>query len=105
MSRRKQGPSEPQFFAFDAPDRTRGMYDGRPTKRRALSPRPSTAGDLHSNSHEPMPGSPRFTPGRTPQATDMAYSKRAVYRSANTNANRRNGGGSMYYRPTEGFGQ
>jgi hypothetical protein len=77
------GPRAPKFFAFDAPDHTAGMYDGRPTNTRAKSPRRPIK--IRSNSV------PESRHGGTRR---------------DTNANRRNGGGGMYWNPfTEGVGQ
>jgi hypothetical protein len=76
------GPTTPTFFAFNVPDATVGMYDGRPTNTRAKSPRKPAK--IRSNS-DPM--------------------SRHGGTRRNTNANRKNGGNGMYWSPVEGLGQ
>jgi hypothetical protein len=82
------GPRTPKFFAFDVPDKTAGMYDGRPTNTRAKSPRKPAK--LRSNSHMPVSGMPASATCEQPRIRRMAGTRR------DTNANRRNGGGGMY---------
>ena len=82
------GPRAPKFFSFDAPDKTAGMYDGRPTNTRAKSPRKPAK--LRSNSHMPVNGMPASPTSDESRVRRMSGTRR------NTMANRRNGGGGMY---------
>ena len=66
-----------------------------------------TSVPVTSNSRERVAGMPTGDGLNTTLRRDMptAPNKRASYPRINTMANRRNGGGSMYYRQREGYGQ
>jgi hypothetical protein len=77
-----------------------------PKRRR---PRFVTTVTARSNATETVSGSPAYpSPTGCPKRSEWPLGtpdKRSGYPSTNTMANRRHGGGSMYYRMREGYGQ